>query len=1404
MFSLASIWRVLCVGLTLLGMGCCWAASTTHEPSIIRFAVLAYRPYDETVAKWQPLIEYLNQSIVEHRFVLEALTHGQLEEAVRLKRVDVVLTQPSQYILLSSRFGLLAPLATLVEREGAEALTQFGGVILARADRTDLHELADLKHQRIAITDDSSMGGYQMQALELLRNGVVLPGDATIIETGMPHDRAVETLLQGQADVAFVRVGVLESMTRNGKISQGQLKVIHPMMASIRYPFALSTRLYPEWPLAIMPWVEEGLARRLAVTVLALPHNGIVARASGITGFTLPLDYKPVAELLHELRRPPFDATPRITLHDVMETYRLPIFGLLLVLLGILSAMLYTLRKSNGILQRDKSEMARVTEQLRCNETRFEALSQRYLQLFQNSPDCYLILDLQTGAFVDANQAAGRLFGYQPSEMVGRRPGDLYPARQPDGGISAELALEHRAKATASGYHRFEWLHHRQDGTRFWADVAMTPTTMDSHRYLLACVRDITQVKQMEEKLLAETKRFEVMLSNASDGISVLNEAGQVVEVSPSFCDMLGYTRAELLKMSVPDFDPNYDESAVRCAIKATIKDGKNSLETSHRRKNGFEYPVEISCTPFEFEGVQYVYTATRDISVRKQLEAQSKRDLSEKNALYRQMFQDNKAIKVVTDPENGNIVQVNDSAAKFYGFSREKIESMNIRDFIEQPYVDGVALRLQQALTEGGHYVSRHHLASGEVRDVEIYTSRIEVNDKALVYTIIHDISDRKRQEQELIDQRRRLNDILVGTHAGTWEWNLQAGTAEINERWAAMLGYTLGELSPLNIHTWEHMAHPDDVQHARQLLQQHLSGELDYYECETRMRHKGGHWVWVLDRGKVAAWTPDGKALLMSGTQQDISLSKEYEAKIETSEQRFRDYSMASSDWFWEMDKNLCFSYFSENAKDVFGADPSNLIGHPRNEAANPDDLASKEKWEAHFKTLQAHLPFKNFEYIVKSDLGGHWFSVSGIPNFDRDGVFKGYRGTGANITPRKEAQAALLEAKIAAEAANVAKSQFLATMSHELRTPMNGVLGMAQMLMLPQVSDAERIDYAQTILSSGTALLTLLNDILDLSKIEAGKISFEVITMQPQPVLHEVQALFARMAEDKGLMLETTWQGPAADYLGDPYRLRQMLSNLVSNAIKFTDKGRITVVGREVERTHHQVTLEFAVSDTGIGLDTAAQARLFQSFTQADGSITRKYGGTGLGLAIVRRLAQAMGGDAGVESTLGQGARFWFRVQLDLVAAHDCKSLPSAALPGPRQRELLQGHVLVVEDDEGNRKVLSMFLKGLGLQVSSAANGQEAVATLQAGSTADVVLMDLHMPVMDGYEATTRIRAWEREHDQARHPILAVTADIQDGTQAHCRDIGMDDLLPKPLILKDLRRALMQWLTSVSTTG
>ena len=386
---------------------------------------------------------------------------------------------------------------------------------------------------------------------------------------------------------------------------------------------------------------------------------------------------------------------------------------------------------------------------------------------------------------------------------------------------------------------------------------------------------------------------------------------------------------------------------------------------------------------------------------------------------------------------------------------------------------------------------------------------------------------------------------------------------------------------------------------------------------------------------------------------------------------------------------------------------------------------------------------------------------------------------------------------------EAASHAKSQFLATMSHEIRTPMNGILGMAQLLLMDGIGDTERKQFARTIVNSGQTLLTLLNDILDLSKVEAGKVELEHAVFDPRQLGEEVSALFAKSAASKGVSLSCSWLGDAGGatprYRGDPTRLRQMLSNLISNSVKFTQQGQIKVVIQPVAEADESASLlEFSVSDTGIGIDADALEHIFQPFSQADSSTTRKYGGTGLGLSIVGKLAELMGGSVGVTSQPGQGSRFWFRVRLGCVATqserrhHDRPSpvVTCHALPSQRQ-------ILVVEDSLTNRLVVETMLGKLGYQVKTLENGQEAVDAIRLGLTPGLILMDCQMPVMDGFTATTRIREWEAQQQSPRLPIVALTAGVFEEDKERCHAVGMDDFLAKPLSFNDLASLLKRWL-------
>jgi len=400
--------------------------------------------------------------------------------------------------------------------------------------------------------------------------------------------------------------------------------------------------------------------------------------------------------------------------------------------------------------------------------------------------------------------------------------------------------------------------------------------------------------------------------------------------------------------------------------------------------------------------------------------------------------------------------------------------------------------------------------------------------------------------------------------------------------------------------------------------------------------------------------------------------------------------------------------------------------------------------------------------------------------------------------DISEQKATETALIRAKEAAESANVAKSQFLATMSHEIRTPMNGILGMAQLAMMPDLGEAERAECLQTLLDSCKLLQTLLNDILDLSRVEAGKVVLESAIFSPAELIAEVARLFREPAAVKSLALAVQWAGePEASYEGDPLRLRQMMSNLVGNAVKFTHDGEIRIEAKVARSAAGRDWVEFAVTDTGIGISSEQVKRLFEPFAQADSSTTRKYGGTGLGLSIVRGLVEAMEGELGVESEPGKGSRFWFRVPLLPLGETADAAERATGAAGPMQGAAGR-RILVVEDNPTNRKVAVSMLGRLGFSIDVAENGQEALDWVMQGVPPDLVLMDVQMPVMDGQEATWRIRQWESSAGRPAVPIVALTASAFEEDRRRCLAAGMNDFLSKPIELESLQGMLAKWLS------
>ncbi|MDP1525186.1 MAG: ATP-binding protein [Rhodocyclaceae bacterium] len=396
-------------------------------------------------------------------------------------------------------------------------------------------------------------------------------------------------------------------------------------------------------------------------------------------------------------------------------------------------------------------------------------------------------------------------------------------------------------------------------------------------------------------------------------------------------------------------------------------------------------------------------------------------------------------------------------------------------------------------------------------------------------------------------------------------------------------------------------------------------------------------------------------------------------------------------------------------------------------------------------------------------------------------------------------EERTAALSVAKEAAEAANRAKSTFLANMSHELRTPMNGVMGMID-LVARRITDAKQKEQLLKAHQSAKNLLHIINDILDISKIEAERLTLDQVSFNFGEVLENLASLFAQKIQDKGLSLRIEL-APALthhEFVGDPLRLGQVLLNLTGNAIKFTEQGSITVRTRMIEENAHDVLLRCEVQDSGIGIAAEDQKRLFTAFEQADGSMTRKYGGTGLGLAISKRLVRMMGGEIGVESAVGQGSTFWFTIRLGRASAVNAAVSPAPTFAQNTAEAQLKTQfagirVLLAEDEPINQEVSSGLLEEAGLQVDLAEDGLEAVALARQNRYA-LILMDIQMPKLNGVDATRAIRALP---GYGQIPILAMTANAFDEDRQVCLDAGMDDHIAKPVVPAHLYETLLRWM-------
>ncbi|MGK0482793.1 MAG: PAS domain S-box-containing protein [Planctomycetota bacterium] len=550
-----------------------------------------------------------------------------------------------------------------------------------------------------------------------------------------------------------------------------------------------------------------------------------------------------------------------------------------------------------------------------------------------------------------------------------------------------------------------------------------------------------------------------------------------------------------------------------------------------------------------------------------------------------------------------------------------------------------------------------------------------------------------------------------------------------------------------------------------------------------------------------------PDGTPIRLIGSFRDVTEEREAEAKLRASEERYALALEGAQDglWDWEIPSNEI--HYSRGWKQIIGYDDDEVANDAEEWTSRVPDEHKARAEAAMTACLSGETPSYRCEYMMRHKNGTwRWILARGqVVERDDHGQPKRMVGTHTDITEQVELREELVAAKETAEEAARVKSDFLATMSHEIRTPLNGILGLTQILV-DSDPDEEQAEYLDVIYQSGAALLQILNDILDLSRTEAGMVELESVPFNPSECAQSTLALLHHAAASKDdLYLEIRIEDDVPkEILGDPGRLRQVLLNLVGNAVKFTDSGSVQVAVSTLHQDNGNKRLLILVSDTGIGIPREQAARLFDAFTQADSTTTRKFGGTGLGLSISRKLIHLMGGVIGCRPNLDGGSVFWIELPMHLPSTEDVTS-PSATSSAGRKQIASSGEaspdpplVLVVEDNPVNQLVARRMLERLGCTVVTVANGQEAVDA-SAHKTFDVLFMDCQMPVMDGYAATRAIRERESRLGVAPVPIVAMTANALQSDQAKCLAAGMNAYLTKPVLTDDLAAALQRALTA-----
>ncbi|MDB5308168.1 MAG: Histidine kinase [Gemmataceae bacterium] len=1044
--------------------------------------------------------------------------------------------------------------------------------------------------------------------------------------------------------------------------------------------------------------------------------------------------------------------------------------------------------------------------------------------LFECSSDAHLLF-AEAGGIIDCNRAAVDMLRCKDkAEVLGLHPAVLSPEFQPDGRRSLEKCVEMDATARRTGHHRFDWWHRRTDGDVFPCEVTLTPVELNRASVLLVVWHDLTERKRAEAALRASEERLRQFVRTAPAAVAMFDREMRYLAYSRRWQTDFRLGDGDLtggsLAATFPDYPGRWEEVHARCLAGAS----EERAEDTFTRPDGAVDYLRWEAQPWPDAAggvgglILFTEVVTDQVRVRRRAQIQHAaaqalaasslshavstvlqavcRHMSWEVGEYWQAAADGLTLRFVA---GWHVPAAADFAGASAGFTLARGQGLPGRVWVagrphHVPDLSGDPEFLWAAAWSGLRSAVAFPVVVGGrvVGVIDFVTSRpaaLGADDQAMLDGLAGQVGqrvERARTEEALRESVERFRGAFEHAAIGMALVAPDGHWLRVNRSLCEIVGYTEEEL---RTRTFQDITHPDDLAADVALVGQILAGDIPTYAMEKRYYHKSGRVVRVLLNVSLVR-DAAGQPLYFVSQIKDITARKQAEEDLRRTRGQLLDAieSLDAGIVMYGPDERLivCNTRYKEiypavAADMVPGAWSEDILRAFCRAGGGPPAGPTADEWVA--RQLAAHrAPASPSE----QQHGGRWIRVS--DRRTRDGGLVSLR---TDVTDLKEAQHA-------AEGASRAKSEFVANMSHEIRTPMNGILGMTELVLETDLTRDQR-ESLGLVKSSAVALLGVINDVLDFSKIEAGKLDLNPTPLVLRDLVEDTLKALARGAHEKGLELICALAPDLPGVVtGDPVRLRQVLTNLVGNAIKFTDRGEV-VIRAEADAGADGYRLRVAVSDTGIGIPADRLQAVFDPFVQADGSTTRKYGGTGLGLTICSRLVGLMGGRVWAESEVGLGSTFRFEVGLGrapaAAAALAAGADQAAAAPPPpggdrgaRSRAL---RVLLAEDQPVNQRYAVRLLEKLGHTITVAGTGREAVAAA-AARPFDLILMDVQMPEVDGFEATGLIRRAEAGTGR-RTPVVAITAHAMKGDRERCLAAGMDDYLSKPVVRDELLEVL-----------